>query len=184
LSGGGSRQSRAQPVPAGDEPTESLDAATERLVFDGLRRFRQGRTTLLITHEGTHAGSYFRPGSTGYLAKDAARELPGEAVIVKRVNSAFIGTDLEARLRAAGIRTLVICGVTTNHCVETTARMAGNYGFEAWLVRDATWTFERLGPDGERHSADDVHAMTLANLHEEFARITMTAGVIGWLPPP
>ncbi len=99
-------------------------------------------------------------------------------MIVKRVNSAFIGTDLEARLRAAGIGTLVICGATTNHCVETTTRMAGNLGFDPWLVRDATWTFDRIGPDGDRHPAADVHAMTLANLHQEFARIVTTSDII------
>jgi nicotinamidase-related amidase len=92
-------------------------------------------------------------------------------VIVKRVNSAFIGTDLEQRLRAAGIRTLVIAGATTNHCVETTVRMGGNLGFEVLLVRDATWTFDRVGPDGETHRAAAVHAMSLANLSGEFARI-------------
>lgn len=156
--------------------------AVNRIVYL-LAAFRaRGMAIFHIRHEGTRLGSYFWPGSTGYRVKDEALELPGEPVIVKRVNSAFIGTDLEVRLRAAGILRLVICGATTNHSVETTTRMAGNLGFEAWLVRDATWTFERIGPDGERHSAEAVHAMTLANLHEEFARITMTAGVIGLLP--
>jgi len=92
-------------------------------------------------------------------------------VIVKRVNSAFIGTDLERRLRDAGITTVVICGATTNHCVETSTRMAGNLGFDTRLVRDATWTFDRTGPDGDVHSAEAIHAMTLSNLNGEFARI-------------
>jgi nicotinamidase-related amidase len=124
-----------------------------------------------IRHEGARPNSSFLPDGTGYPVKDEAREREGEPVIVKRVNSAFIGTDLEARLRAADIKTLVICGATTNHCVETTTRMAGNLGFDACLVRDATWTFDRIGPDGDVHSAQDIHAMTLANLNGEFARI-------------
>ena len=99
-------------------------------------------------------------------------------MIVKRVNSAFIGTDLETRLRADNIATLVICGATTNHCVETTTRMAGNLGFDARLVRDATWTFDRVGPDGDTHSAESIHAMTLSNLNGEFARIVSTSDVI------
>jgi nicotinamidase-related amidase len=123
------------------------------------------------------------PGSPGYLVKDEAREWEGEPVIVKRVNSSFIGTDLERRLRSAGVQTIAICGATTNHCVETTARMAGNLGFDTWLVRDATWTFDRVGADGDQHSAEEIHAMTLANLNGEFARIVGTADVIAALEP-
>jgi nicotinamidase-related amidase len=147
-----------------------------------LAAFRQSSTPIFhIRHEGTRPNSSFAPGGTGYPVKDEAREREGEPVIVKRVNSAFIGTDLEARLRAAGIETLVICGATTNHCVETTTRMAGNLGFDARLVRDATWTFDRVGPDGDAHSAEDIHAMTLANLNGEFARIVSASEVISGL---
>jgi nicotinamidase-related amidase len=145
-------------------------------ITDLLAAFRARAAPIFhIRHEGTRPGSTFLPGGTGYRVKDEARERDGEPVIVKRVNSAFIGTDLESRLRAAGIATVVICGATTNHCVETTTRMAGNLGFDARLVRDATWTFDRVGPDGDKHSAEDIHAMTLANLNGEFARI-VTAG--------
>jgi nicotinamidase-related amidase len=134
-----------------------------------------------IRHEGTRPGSYFFPNGIGYPVKDEAREIEGEPVIVKRVNSAFIGTDLEKQLRAADIKTLVICGATTNHCVETTTRMAGNLGFDARLVRDATWTFDRVGPDGDAHAAADIHAMTLANLNGEFARIVSASETIAAL---
>jgi nicotinamidase-related amidase len=153
-------------------------------VADLLAAFR-GRAAPIfhIRHQGTRVGSSFLPDSSGYAVKDEARELPGEPVIVKRVNSAFIGTDLERRLRAADITRLVICGATTNHCVETTTRMAGNLGFDARLVRDATWTFDRVGPDGDAHAAADIHAMTLANLNGEFARIMTAAEVIAALEP-
>jgi nicotinamidase-related amidase len=146
-------------------------AAVARIV-DLLTAFRERRAPIFhIRHQGTHPTSSFLPDGSGYPVKDEARERDGEPVIVKRVNSAFIGTDLESRLRAAGIETLVICGATTNHCVETTTRMAGNLGFDACLVRDATWTFDRIGPDGDAHAAQAIHAMTLANLNGEFARI-------------
>jgi nicotinamidase-related amidase len=147
-----------------------------------LGAFRDSGTPVFhIRHEGTRPSSSFLPNRTGYAVKDEARELPGEPVIVKRVNSAFIGTDLEARLRAAAVDTLVICGATTNHCVETTTRMAGNLGFDACLVRDATWTFDRIGPDGDAHTAEEIHAMTLANLNGEFARIVSTTEVVAAL---
>jgi nicotinamidase-related amidase len=151
-------------------------------IVDLLTAFRDHAAPIFhIRHQGTRPNSSFLPEATGFAVKDEAREIAGEPVIVKRVNSAFIGTDLETRLRAAGIGTLVICGATTNHCVETTTRMAGNLGFDARLVRDATWTFDRIGPDGDAHSAADIHAMTLANLNGEFARIVSTAEAIASL---
>ncbi|MET3316502.1 nicotinamidase-related amidase [Bradyrhizobium japonicum] len=125
-------------------------------IVDLLAAFRaNGAPIFHIRHEGTKPNSSFLPSRSGYAVKDEAREQDGEPVIVKRVNSAFIGTDLETRLRASGITTLVICGATTNHCVETTTRMAGNLGFDTRLVRDATWTFDRIGPDGDAHSAEE-----------------------------
>ena len=141
-------------------------------IADLLAAFRAAKAPIFhIRHEGTRAGSSFLPRGPGYPVKDEAKERDGEPVIVKRVNSAFIGTDLETRLRADGIARLVICGATTNHCVETTTRMAGNLGFDTRLVRDATWTFDRTGPDGDIHTAEAIHAMTLANLSGEFATI-------------
>jgi len=147
-----------------------------------LAAFRTSNAPIFhIRHASMRPNSSFAPGATGYPVKDEAREIEGEPVIVKRVNSAFIGTDLEPRLRAAGITALVICGATTNHCVETTTRMAGNLGFDTRLVRDATWTFDRVGPDGDTHSAEEIHAMTLANLNGEFARIVSAAEAIAGL---
>jgi nicotinamidase-related amidase len=103
---------------------------------------------------------------------------PGEIVIVKRTNSAFIGTDLEARLRAAGHKRLVIAGVITNNSVEATVRMAGNLGFETYLVEDATFTLARRDWNGVERTADDVHAMSLANLDGEYCTVVKTRDVL------
>ena len=151
-------------------------------ISDLLDAFRDARAPIFhIRHQGTKPASSFLPEGTGFPVKDEARERNGEPVIVKQVNSAFIGTDLEQRLRAQGIGAVVICGATTNHCVETTTRMAGNLGFDTRLVRDATWTFDRVGPDGDAHTAEEIHAMTLANLNGEFARIVTSAEAIAEL---
>lgn len=144
-----------------------------------LDAFRRGGLAIFhIRHASTETGSALRPEHSGYQPILRTREQPGEPVLVKHVNSAFIGTDLEQRLRDAGHRTLVIAGITTNHCVETTTRMAGNLGFEAQLVRDACYTFDRVGFDGRSESAEAIHNMTLSNLNGEFAAIVTTDAVI------
>ena len=155
-----------------------------RRIADLLAHFRAvGAPVFHIRHASREPESVFRPERPGYAVKEEARERPAEPVIVKHVKSSFIGTDLEARLRAAGITALVICGATTNHCVETTTRMAGNLGFDAKLVRDAAWTFDRTGPDGDRHAAEDIHRMTLANLSGEFAEIVTADEIRARLRP-
>jgi nicotinamidase-related amidase len=104
--------------------------------------------------------------------------LPGETVIAKTTNSALIGTDLEARLRSQGIGALVIAGVITNNSVEATVRMAGNLGFEVQLAEDACFTFARRDYHGRLRSAEEVHAMSLANLEGEYCRVTRTADLL------
>lgn len=150
---------------------------------------RTGRPIVHIKHDSRNPDSPLHPSSPGNAIKEAVCPLDNEPVIRKSVNSAFIGTDLEQRLHEAGVKTVVLTGMTTNHCVETTARMAGNLGFETYFVYDATATFDRAGPDGRRYSADEVGAMTLVNLQGEFATIVTTdalleqAATAGLTPP-
>ena len=142
------------------------------------------RPVIHVKHMSTDPTSPLRPDRPGNAFKAEALPARGERVIEKRVHSGFIGTPLEAELRAAGYETLVIVGLTTNHCVSTTARMAANLGFDTWVVSDATAAFDRVGPDGIRYPAELVHAIALSDLHGEFARIVDTESVLSVIEPP
>jgi nicotinamidase-related amidase len=131
-----------------------------------------------IRHDSTEAASHYRPGQNGNEFKPEAQPVPGETVIVKRTNSAFIGTDLEARLRAMQQNLLVVTGVITNNSVEATVRMAGNLGFDTFLVEDACFTFARKDWTGRLRTASEVHAMSLANLDGEYCAVIRTAAVL------
>jgi nicotinamidase-related amidase len=159
----------------------SLEERTAAL----LRAWRAaGRPVVHMRHMSTEPGSPLRPGQRGNDFKPETAPVAGERVIEKRVNSAFIGTSLESDLRGAGCAGLVIVGLTTNHCVSTTARMAGNLGFATWVVSDATATFDRVGPDGVPHLAEEIHAVALSDLHGEFATVVDTGAVIAALHGP
>jgi Amidases related to nicotinamidase len=137
-----------------------------------------GMPIIHVQHVNPRPGSLFNPGSPGVELKPEGKPVPGEPLLSKDVNSAFIGTDLEARLRSSGVMTVVIVGLTTDHCVSTTARMAANLGFEAIVVSDATATFERVGFDGTRYSAEQMHNTALASLNGEFATIVDSSKLI------
>ena len=124
-----------------------------------------------VQHLSVRPDSPFRPGQPGVELKDGMGPRGSEPLIQKSANCAFIGTDLEAQLRSRNIGTVVIAGMTTDHCVSATARVSGDLGFETYLVGDATATFDRLDSDGILHSAETVHAVSLASLHGEFATV-------------
>lgn len=140
-----------------------------------------GRPLYHIRHDSVLPSSAYRPGQPGHDFKPEAMPLPGEPVIAKRTNSAFIGTDLETRLRQAGQTAVVICGVLIHNSVEATARMAGNLGFETYLAADATWAVDKPLLDGRVMKADDVHALSLTNLAGEYATILDTAELLAAL---
>lgn len=140
-----------------------------------------GRPLFHIQHRSQQPGSLFNPAGPGFAVKPEAQPLPGEPVLYKNVNSSFIGTDLEQRLREACIGTVIIVGITTDHCVSTTTRMAGNFGFETFIVSDATATFERVGPTGRYYTAQQMHDTALASLHGEFATVVTTDEVLAAL---
>lgn len=154
----------------------------EQRIGDLLAAWRASQRPLIhVHHRSRRPDSLFHPDAPGFRVKPEAAPQPGETVIYKNVNSSFIGTDLEQRLRALGATTVVICGITTDHCVSTTTRMAGNLGFTALIVSDATATFDRTGPDGRYYPAELMHDTALASLHREFAEVVASATVLARL---
>ncbi len=124
-----------------------------------------------VIHSSKDPNSELHESKEGYKMLDEFISRDNEPLLVKQVNSVFIGTDLKERLDQQQIDTLVIVGLTTNHCVSTTTRMAGNFGYTVYLISDATATFDRKGLNGEVFEAELVHQTALASLHEEFATV-------------
>ena len=131
-----------------------------------------------IKHCSLSPASLLAEGNIGNDFKDIVKPSIGETVIKKSVNSAFIGTDLKQQLDDNNIKKVVIIGLTTDHCVSTTIRMAGNYGYYTYIVSDATATFNKIGADGQRYSAEIIHETALASLHQEFAIVVTTEALI------
>jgi len=127
-----------------------------------------------IKHCSTIPTSLLNETNEGNEFQEVVKPIDGEQVIKKNVNSAFIGTNLKEQLDNAKISKLVIVGLTTDHCISTTTRMAGNLGFETFLVSDATATFNKKGIDGQNFAAELIHETALASLNNEFASIVTT----------
>lgn len=136
-----------------------------------------GAPIVHVHHDSPAADGRLRRGTPGHLVKPQAMPWAGESVCRKSVNSAFIGTELESGLRANGVEALVLAGLTTNHCVSTTARMAGNLGFATFVAADATAAFDRANLDGRVRPAEEVHQSALSDLQDEFAEVVQS----GWL---
>ncbi len=131
-----------------------------------------------VQHLSQGAASPLRPGQPGVEFAPYAAPRPGEKIYQKHVNSAFIGTSLEADLRAAGVRHLVLLGLTSDHCVSTTARMAANLGFDVTILHDATATHDRFDLSCNRIPAELVNQVALASLNGEFARVLSTSAFL------
>ena len=143
-----------------------------------------GRRVFHVRHASRSATSPLSPTGPGFAFKDVVAPRAGEPEFVKSVNSGFIGTDLEAQLRAAGVETVVVVGLTTPHCVSTTTRMAGNLGFTAYVAADACADFAANTTRGWREGAtlaidpELSHRVALAHLHGEFATVLDTDEIL------
>lgn len=139
---------------------------------------------LHVRHNSTHPGSPLQKGTPEHEFQPQIAPIPGERVFEKTVNSAFIGTGLEAVLHQMGASQLIMFGLTTDHCLSTSVRMAANLGFTVTLVGDACAAHPKVGPakvssakvglDAAVIDADTVHTVHLASLHGEFADVVTT----------
>ncbi len=140
---------------------------------------RRGLPVVFVRHDSDEEGSPLAQGTEGNRLKVAGEP---DLLVTKKVHSAFYGRpDLDRWLQEQGISRLAICGIATDHCCETTARMAGDLGYEADLVLDATRAFDRRGPDGTTIPADEVARRTAASLHDEFCQVVDTEQLLAEL---
>jgi nicotinamidase-related amidase len=136
------------------------------------------RPVVYVRHDSEETGSPLRPEDPGNAFKRELSATP-DVLVTKHVNSAFHGDpDLAEWLRRRSLTGIAVCGITTNHCCETTARVGANLGFDVLFALDATHTFDRTGPDGTVMTADELARATATNLHGEFATVVTTADLV------
>jgi nicotinamidase-related amidase len=158
-------------------PRNNPDA--EAHITQLLAAWRQAEQPVVhVRHMSRAPASVFYPGQSGALFQAAFMPLEEEHVVEKNVPDAFIQSGLERWLHVRDIRAVVIAGVSTNHSVESTARTAGNLGFDTTVIADATFAFAQQDYSGVPRTADDVHGMSLANLQREYATICTTAEML------
>ncbi|MEU7421274.1 MULTISPECIES: cysteine hydrolase family protein [Streptomyces] len=144
-----------------------------------------GRPVVFVRHDSVKPDSPLRVGYEGngfkdYVERRRGRGAGAELLVTKSVNSAFLGApDLHAWLTAEGAGQIVVAGIQTNMCAETTARMGGNLGYDVVFAFDATYTFGLEGPFGWRLSAEELARATAVSLHGGgFARVVTTKEIV------
>ena len=170
---------RAIDDPVGARLGPGTTRTAEQNVSALLESWRESsRPVVHVRHDSTFPDSTYRPGQRGMSSSQRPRRWPGETVVAKQVNSAVHGHGPGGPVALDGLRRLVVAGVITNNSVEATVRHAGNLGFDAFLVEDACFTFARPDYRGVLRTAEEVHAMSLANLEGEYCTVVTSADVL------
>ncbi|KAL5318694.1 hypothetical protein ACEPPN_013758 [Leptodophora sp. 'Broadleaf-Isolate-01'] len=175
--------------PSFERNAESLLASYRKLISSSPCSSQPRHKIIHVQHSSLSPTSPLHPSAPGFAFQTFAQPINDEIVIVKTVNSSFIGTNLEEILRehfAGEPGKLYLAGLTTDHCVNTTTRMAGNLKVadgkggeegEVVFVEDATAAW-RKGVGDEWFDAEVVHRVHTESLRE-FATIEKTEGVVG-----
>jgi len=161
--------------PWGRRDNPAMEAHGLRL----LAAWRETRRPLIhVRHDSVMAESSLRPEHPGNAFREGFEPRDGEPVVSKSVNAAFIGTDLDLRLRRIGATSVVLFGISTDMCVSTTARVASNLGYRTIVVGDACACFDLAGADDYIIPAEDIARAHLATLRAEFAEVVGTDELI------
>lgn len=142
---------------------------------------RSGRPLVHVRHDSVEPGSTLRPEAPGNAFRPGFSPRAGEPLVTKSVNAAFIGTDLDLRLRRLGVRTVVLFGISTDMCVSTSVRVGANLGYRVILVEDACDCFDLPDGEGGTIPARDIHRAHVATLGQEFATVMRTQEVLATL---
>lgn len=162
-----------------DSPEPRNNPQAEQRIGELLAAWRRaGWPVVHVRHISRTPGSPFWPGQPGADFQPELAPLDKEHVVEKNVPDAFIQSALERWLRVRGIEAVVICGVSTNNSVEATARTAGNLGFATRVAADACFAFDKRDFSGVLRRAEEVHAMSLANLQGEYAQVLDTNALL------
>jgi nicotinamidase-related amidase len=147
--------------------------ALERNVAALLAAFRRsGHAVFHVRHDSLEPRSTLKRGRLGFAFLPEAAPLPGERVFTKQRHAAFVGTRLASALRGKGRP--VFAGLTADHCVSTSVRLAHDLGFRPLVAVDAVATFPRRAPCGKILPADLVQDAALGSLAGEFAELFTT----------
>jgi len=139
---------------------------------------RVGEPVVFVRHDSREPGSPLSPTSPGNRFKPVVEGDP-DLLVRKHVHSSFLGTpDLDGWLRERGATGIAICGIQTNFCCETTARMGSNLGYDLTFVLDATYTFDLPAPGGAVIPAEELERVTAATLAADFGVVTSTDDVV------
>lgn len=164
--------------PWGPRNNPRMEANGQRL----LQLWRaKGLPLIHVRHDSIIEASTLHPAHPGNAFRPGFEPLAGEAVVGKSVNAAFIGTDLDLRLRRRGIDTLVLFGISTDMCVSTTARVASNLGYRTLVIADACFCFDLVDADGSVIAADAVSRAHLATLRAEFAEVMNVDDIVAMI---
>ena len=159
----------------GHRNNPAMEAHGQRLLAAWRAR---GWPLIHVRHASISAAGAFRPDRPGHAYLDGFAPQGDEAEVVKSVNAAFIGTDLELRLRRRDVNTVVLFGLTTDMCVSTSARVASNLGFRTLVAGDATACFDLLDDDGQVVTAEELSRAHLTTLGREVAEVVNTERLV------